>query len=383
MPCVHFITLGCRLNQAEEGGFARDFAAHGWTTLFGSDDNIPSECDAVVLHSCAVTRQAERKTLQAVRALNRHAGNKPVIAVTGCATAALPEDVFFSAGADLIVKRSQYSELRKMIEDFLAQRTSGDAACFATALADAGNSTDSRCSPSTTIWPHPLLRRDRHHAMLKVQDGCGFHCSYCIVPSTRGTPVSRPFDDSVEEAVRLAKAGVPEIVLTGCNLACYHSDGASLPDLAFAICRAVAPFSAIVSLGSVEPAICDEKIVETMLSQHNLKHFIHLPIQSGDSHVLALAHRHYDESRIREILSLYRKSIDNLFLGGDFITGLPGEDDAAFARTCALVKDFAFNHIHVFPFSPRQGTEALHATETPSRAIARNRATQLRAIAEK
>lgn len=368
MPRVRFITLGCRLNQAEEAIFAADFSANGWDVAFGGDDAGADGQEVVVLHSCAVTRMAERKTLQAIRALKRVDPPKtaPIVAVTGCATAALPEQVLRAAGADLIIPRTQYANLRFAIEAAIAV-SSG----FAPAAPPAGRAS---------LRERPYLRPGRHHAMLKVQDGCDFRCAYCIVPYTRGPATSRPFAECVAEATAMAKAGVPEIVMTGCNLACYRDGVAGLPELAAAVCEAVAPMGATVSLGSVEPAICDEAIVALMLAHKNLKRFVHLPIQSGDSKVLALARRRYNGERIREILTLYRKKVPNLFLGADFITGLPGEDEEAFQRTCDLVKEFSFDHIHVFPYSPRQGTAALALPDIPSRAVARARAARLRTL---
>lgn len=375
MPRVRFITLGCRLNQAEEAIFAADFSANGWDVAFGGDDADADGQEVVVLHSCAVTRMAERKTLQAIRALKRVDPPKaaPMVAVTGCATAALPEQVLREAGADLIIPRTQYASLRAAVE-------------AAVGFAPAGASSSTGFAPGApapgraSLREMPLLRPGRHHAMLKVQDGCDFRCAYCIVPYTRGPATSRPFAECVAEATAMAKAGVPEIVMTGCNLACYRDGAAGLPELAAAVCEAVAPMGATVSLGSVEPAICDEAIVTLMLAHKNLKRFVHLPIQSGDSKVLALARRRYNGERIREILALYRREVPNLFLGADFITGLPGEDEEAFLRTCDLVKDFSFDHIHVFPYSPRQGTAALALPDIPSRAVARARAARLRAL---
>lgn len=394
MRTIRFETLGCRLNQAEESIFAADFAANGWLVLSESGENA----DVVVLHSCAVTRQAERSTLQKLRSFKRGAvaGHIPVVAVTGCAAAALPETILRDAGADVIVLRNGYSGLRATIEAFFANSAKpaplADGECVgAFPAGDAGAATEAPTVqlPVPDLAPHPFFGADgaalalpsgRRRAMLKVQDGCDFRCAYCIVPFTRGAAVSRPFGESVDAARALAESGAAEIVLTGCNLACYRSGNAGLPELARAVCEAVLPFGAKVSFGSVEPAICDEGIVEAMLAEQNFRRFLHLPIQSGDSGVLALAGRRYDGPAIRRIIQLYRDSVPGLELGGDFITGLPGEDEAAFANTCALVRDFAFDRLHIFPYSPRQGTAALAQHDAPSRAVAKDRAAKLRAM---
>lgn len=394
MRTIRFETLGCRLNQAEESIFAADFAANGWRVLSGPGERA----DVIVLHSCAVTRQAERSTLQKLRSFKRGADAEglPAVAVTGCAAAALPEAALREAGADIIVRRAQYPGVRAAIEAFFASGARpaplADEECvgaFPSSAKGAAAEAPAAPLPAIDLAPHPFFGADgaapaipagRRRAMLKVQDGCNFRCAYCIVPFTRGGAVSRPFGESVAAAKALAAAGAAEVVLTGCNLACYRSGDCGLPGLARAVCEAVLPFGAKVSLGSVEPAICDEGIVEAMLAAPNFRRFLHLPIQSGDSGVLALAGRRYDGPGIRRILRLYRDSIPGLELGGDFITGLPGEDEAAFANTCALVRDFAFDRLHVFPYSPRQGTAALAQSATPSRATAKDRAARLRAM---
>ena len=387
MRTVTFITLGCRLNQAEEAMFAGAFAARGWNVSF------EGAADVVVLHSCAVTRTAERSTLQSLRALKRDVppDRLPLAVVTGCAAAALPEEELRRAGADLVVVRGDQGHLCDLVEDFIAR---GGRPAPLEDDVRVGSFPSAAAAPALpSCLPHepppsgrplaappadPLFRHSR--ALLKVQDGCDFRCSYCIVPLTRGRAVSLAFDDAVAAARRLVGRGFGEIVLTGCNLACYRSGGRDLPDLVSAIAEAAAPASATVSLGSVEPGICDARLTEAFLSHANVRRFLHLPVQSGDSNVLALAGRRYDGDEIRETLLRYRSALPGLRLGGDFITGLPGEDEAAFRRTCDLVREVGFDALHVFPFSPRQGTAAATAGHPP-REVARERAARLRALA--
>lgn len=382
MHSVRFITLGCRLNQAEEAVFAGAFAARGWRIVF---DDAPA--DAVVLHSCAVTRQAERATLQTLRAL-KHGAKPPFVAVAGCATAALPEMVLEEAGADLVVQvrdpQVLCDLLCRLVESNAIPSSPQAAPCL---FPGKPNDPDNNALPVPAPAPLPRepapepLFRHPEKALLKIQDGCDFRCAYCIVPFTRGPSVSFPFDNLVAAAQRMADRGAREIVLTGCNLACYHDGGHDLADLAAKVCNAVAGQGAVVSLGSVEPAICDRRIIDAMLAHANFKRFVHLPIQSGDSRVLALARRKYTGEGIRNVLSLYRESVPRLVLGADFITGLPGEDETAFKKTEGLVRDFAFDLVHVFPYSPRRGTAALNLPERPSRSVAKERAARLRTVA--
>lgn len=381
---IRFITLGCRLNQAEEAIFAAEFSAAGWTVVQGE-----VQSDVVIVRSCAVTRQAERSTLQTLRALKLDVSEDllPFVVVTGCATAAIPCLTLSDAGADLVVVKADEADLLKIVAEAFGEGRRGapvrvrPVAAFPSALVEPDATP---ILPATgTLWAHPCRTPHCKHkdmALLKVQDGCAFRCAYCIVPFTRGAPVSLPSDAAIKCATDFCEAGYREIVLTGCNLACYADGKKGLPELISEICSLAADYGVNVSVGSIEPGICDDGIIDVMRSHQNFNRFIHLPIQSGDSRVLALARRRYTGEQICEILQNYRGKLDGLFLSGDFITGLPGEDEAAFKQTYSLVRDFAFDSIHVFPYSPRQGTAALLQGERPSRADAKARANMLRAL---
>ncbi len=381
---IRFITLGCRLNQAEEAIFAAEFSAAGWTVVQGE-----VQSDVVIVRSCAVTRQAERSTLQTLRALKLDVSEDllPFVVVTGCATAAIPTLTLRDAGADLVVVKADEADLLKIVAEAFGEGRRGapvrvrPVAAFPSALVEPDATP---ILPATgTLWASPGRTPHCKHkdmALLKVQDGCAFRCAYCIVPFTRGAPVSLPSETAIRCATDFCEAGFREIVLTGCNLACYKDGEIGLPELISEICSLAADYGVNVSVGSIEPGICDDGIIDVMRSHQNFNRFIHLPIQSGDSRVLALARRRYTGEQIREILQNYRGKLDGLFLSGDFITGLPGEDEAAFMQTYSLVRDFAFDSIHVFPYSPRQGTAALLQGERPSRADAKARANMLRAL---
>ena len=349
-----FLTLGCRLNQAEEAQFAGQFESIGWRRA--APEETP---DAIVLHSCAVTRNAERETFQRLRSLRRARGDSPtpVLVVTGCAVACNSAEAFLEAGADLLVPRKEHPRLAELVAERLGQE-----------------------EPPLAEVPRPVFSTSR--ALLKVQDGCSFGCAYCIVPHTRGPATSRPWAEVLSEAEAILAQGFLEIVVTGCNLACYRDGPRGLADLADAVCRLAEPCGARIRLGSVEPGICDDALRDLLLARGNICRFLHYPIQSGDTAVLQSMGRHYTAEYIADLLRRLRGEMPLIGLGADFITGLPGEDEAAFARTCDLVRAVPFAHIHVFPFSPRQGTRAAQMAGAPPRAVAKARAARLRAFGE-
>ena len=349
---VAFKTLGCRMNRAEAAVFAAQFAAAGFRL---ADDGEPA--DVVVLHSCAVTRAAERETFRLLRAWRRDpATAKALVVATGCAVACNRPELLLEAGADMVVPKAGQGTLAEAVAARLNRRVE---------------------APS----PRPPLFTTKR-ALLKVQDGCAFDCAYCIVPKTRGAPVSRPWREALGEAEALLDAGFKEIVLTGCNLACYGDGGRGLPELADAVCALAGERGARVRLGSVEPGLRDDEIVDVMRARRNLCRFLHLPIQCGDTPVLRAMGRRYTAESVAGFLARATAALPLLGLGADFITGLPGEDDAAFERSCDLVRRFPFVHIHVFPFSPRPGTRAAGMAGCPPRAVAKARAARLRRAGE-
>ncbi len=373
---VAFKTLGCRLNQAEEVVFASQFLAAGFR--LAAKDETP---DVIVLHSCAVTRAAERETFRQIRSWRKDPTfANTLIVITGCAVACNAPNLFRNAGADLVVAKRDQLRLAELVSASLNRVTVENVET----LKPSNRQTDQPTNRPTDQPSNRQTVKPSNHkrALLKVQDGCGFNCAYCIVPLTRGNPVSRPWEESLADAQRLLDQSYKEIVLTGCNLACYRDGPHGLADLADAICGLADPYGARIRLGSVEPGICDDELLDVLLSRRNLCRFLHYPIQSGDSAVLRAMGRRYTAEYILELLQRLRDKMPLIGLGADFITGLPGEDEDAFAHTCALVEAIPFVHIHVFPYSPRQGTLAPTLPNRPSRTVAKERASRLRAIGD-
>ena len=204
-----------------------------------------------------------------------------------------------------------------------------------------------------TIPPLPLRTA---RAYLKVQDGCAGKCTFCIVPKFRGESRSEPFTDLLDRAKRFIDAGYHEIVVTGCNLALYASEGKRLPDLVSALagldtgCR--------IRLGSLEPGACALETVRAMAETPNACRFLHLPVPSGSNKILLAMQRPYVVQDVEETATLAAELMPDLGLGCDLMTGFPGESELDFAATRGLLKRLPFVHAHIFPFSERPGTLA-------------------------
>lgn len=326
---VSFKTFGCRLNRAETAQFEAGFATAGFERVpFGT----PADC--VVLHTCAITQSAENECLKLTRALRK---KKPQILLVfvGCAVETVSSETLLALGVDLVVPRDQ----KDAVADLVAQHPRA-----------AGRL---RPAPSSFL-PAPSNATKR--ASLKIQDGCDFFCTYCIVPHTRGQPRSRPFDACLAETRALIRAGFHEIVVTGCNLACYADGSRTLVDLLAAL--ADLPGLGRLRLGSIEPGTVERDVIAFMAHSPKLCKFLHLPIQSGDDGILTSMRRRYTVDAVTQTVREAFRRMPNLGLGADIIAGFPGETPAAFEKTRALLEAIPFSNLHVFPYSERPGTPA-------------------------
>jgi threonylcarbamoyladenosine tRNA methylthiotransferase MtaB len=326
MPRLAFKTLGCRLNQAETAQMAASFEALGFLLVpYGES------CQVCVIHGCAVTRLAERQSLREVRAAKRLPGH-PFVVLAGCAAELKDHAGLADAGADLLAGQADKKTLAGLVARALGME-----------LPEV---------PAESRLPH----FEGHRAWLKVQDGCDFHCTYCIVPSLRGPPVSRPIEDVVREAEGLIQAGFHELVLTGANLGLWREGHTRLPHLIERL--AGLPELGRLRLSSIEVSTIEREVIACLAGCDKVCAFLHLPLQSGDDRILAAMGRRYTASRFRDAAEYAVARIPRIGLGTDVIAGFPGEDDASFAATLKLLEDIPFSNIHPFPFSPRPGTRA-------------------------
>jgi threonylcarbamoyladenosine tRNA methylthiotransferase MtaB len=352
MPTVSLKTIGCRLNQAETARIAAQFEDAGWLV---SEPGGP--CDVAVINTCTITHHAERDCARWARRLRREGARLVVLA--GCAVEHDGETLKAATGADLIAGQSQKFSLPQRL-----------ASEFALAATRDGSGA-SPCSENSAM--PPVFETTR--GLVKVQDGCDFRCSYCIVPDTRGIPCSRPLPDIMDDIQRLADAGYREITLTGANLGCYHAAPHGLIDLL----ERIEPISGLarIRIGSIETTTVEREVIDFMASSQKLCRFLHLPLQSGDNGVLRDMRRRYSVAQFRGTVEYAVARMPDLGLGTDVIVGFPGEDDHAFRNTLALIRDLPFSNLHVFSYSPRRGTPAAAMPDQVPSAIKKQRVAEL------
>jgi threonylcarbamoyladenosine tRNA methylthiotransferase MtaB len=335
---VRFYTLGCKVNQYDSQAMLEQFLQNGYAI---AKPGIPADVD--VVNTCMVTGTGEQKSMQAVRRFRRENPAGELI-IAGC-LAQNKADALRETGARLILGVQYRGDVVRLFEQ---------------AVAD-GLQTVAVESLRHAAFEQLSIRGHQGHtrALMKIQEGCDNRCTFCIVPSVRGGIRSRALSDIRAEAQALAGAGFQEIVLTGVHLTSYGRDLADRPALADAI-LAVSQARGIarIRLGSLEPVIVDDAFIRELQTIGKLCPQFHLALQSGSDPVLGRMKRRYNTAQFLRAAQRLKAVFPDAALTTDVIVGFPGETEEEFSQTVAFCQTVGFMKIHVFPFSPREGTPA-------------------------
>ncbi len=362
MPTLKTVTLGCKVNQYETELLREGFLRLGYREALGGEP-----ADLCVVNTCTVTAQGDAKSRKAIRQLARENPHAEIV-VTGCyATRAAEEVARLPGVVEVIVDKGELPNL-------LSRRGLDDVP---TGIAGFGS---------------------RHRAYVKVQDGCRMKCSYCIIPQVRPRLLSRPLEHVLDEVYRLvntrglspsgpsdAQSGHREIVLTGIHLGHYGVDLLRpAPDLADLVRRlAELPGDFRIRLSSLEAAEVDDRLIDLLAAfPSRLCPHLHLSLQSGSDAVLRRMLRRDTAAGFIDRCRRIKDRLDHPAITTDLIVGFPGETDADFAATCRVVEQVGFAKVHVFRFSPRDGTPAAAMPDQVPEAIKHRRMTALKAIAK-
>lgn len=331
----HFKTLGCKVNQYETQAMKEALLKCGHTAVSSKP------CDAVIINSCTVTAESDRKTRQLLRR-TRSQNKNAVIVLTGCMVQAFPDKAKQLDTADIVIGNRDINEIVRAIEEYK-------------------NGKLFRVCPHSQNDPYNCMPisgfSERTRAFMKIEDGCNRYCSYCIIPKARGFVRSRDIVDIKAEANALAENGYLEVVLVGINLSAYGQD------TGLNICDAVESVAAVekikrIRLGSLEP----DHITDEMLNRlANVKKFcpqFHLSLQSGCDATLKRMNRHYDTAFYLDLLSRIRKVFKDASITTDIMVGFAGETDDEFNSSVDFVKKAGFARSHIFAYSRRAGTVA-------------------------
>jgi threonylcarbamoyladenosine tRNA methylthiotransferase MtaB len=346
---IYLKTLGCRLNEAELETWSRGFQTHGHQLTQELE-----KADMVIVNSCAVTNEAVRKSRKLIhRVHNRNPSAKLV--VSGCYASLEHEAATQEMGVDLVINNQQKDQLVEIVSEVL----------------------NIKSMPQTATEPgvNSLLARGRQRAFIKVQDGCRYNCTFCIVTKARGEERSRPIPEVVDELNRLLAEGIQEAVLTGVHIGGYGSDiGSSLTELIQAILEQTG--IPRLRIGAVEPWDLPEQFWELFENPRFLPH-LHLPLQSGSDEILRRMARRCKRDEFAQLVSAARAAIPNFNITTDVIVGFPGEGDGEWRESIEFIQQIGFGHLHIFAFSPRAGTLAAEMKQNTPREVIRQRSQEL------
>lgn len=359
---VTFHTLGCRVNQYETEALMGAFAARG-------DEIVPEgeAADLCVVNTCTVTSVADKKSRQFIRRFKKQNPDS-VLAVIGCYVQVHPEEAFLLEGVDLVAGTNEKARLPELVDGFLRDRQRRSARLE---REDLGAYEE---------FEAPPLGESRTRAHLKIQEGCNRFCAYCIVPTARGDIRSRDHQSVLAEASRLIDGGCREIVLTGINTALYGAERGDPDGLADLVAELAAqPGDFRIRLSSLEPTVIRPDTARAVLSHPKVCPHLHLSLQSGSDRILAAMNRNYTSADYLELVRALREIHPNFGLTTDIIAGFPGETEADFEESLRVVREAGFAKVHVFKYSPREGTPAASMKDQIPEHVKKDRCRRLEA----
>ncbi len=327
---VYLKTLGCRLNEAELEVWAEGFIQRGHALV-----QNPEEADLLVINTCAVTSEAVKKSRKIIRRIQR---NNPTakLVISGCYASLDKNPQQLLPGVDLLVHNRDKD---KLVEITLSQL---DIQTMPTLATEPGEAA--------------LFQRGRNRAFIKIQDGCRYRCTFCIVTVARGNERSRRETDIINDINRLHRQGVREVVLTGVHVGGYGGD---IRSSLYRLLGRILSETDIprIRLASLEPWDLPDDFF-ALFSNRRLMPHLHLPLQSGSDSVLRRMARRCKKDDFRNLIRQARSEIDDFSLTSDIIVGFPGETDAEWRESLQFINEIGFSRLHIFTYSSRDGTKA-------------------------
>ena len=358
------LTLGCKVNQYESEAIAEGLEKLGFVQL-------PSfkPCDLYILNTCTVTTESDRKSRQMTRRLIQKNPDACVV-VTGCSTQAHAEAFAAIPGVSAVVGNREKLRVVQIARELMERGKPATPTVEVPSLAEAD------------FEPMAITRFARARAYVKIQDGCESRCAYCAIPAARGPVRSKPMAEVIAEVTALTEGGCREIVLTGIETGAWGRDlgHLRLQDLLLAIDQI--PHIGRIRLGSLDPTVMTADFVEKIKGLKSLAPHFHLSMQSGCSATLARMRRKYNAGQAEAAMARVRAAIPEVQFTTDMIVGFPGETVEEFAESVEFARRAGFLHIHVFPYSKREGTPAASMKDQVPETVKHERVAVLSHISE-
>lgn len=360
---VAFYTLGCKLNFSETSTISRLFEDAGFAKV--ELDDTP---DVLVLNTCSVTENADKKCTQIVKKA-RKINPDMFVAVIGCYAQLKPTEIANIPGVSMVLGANEKFNILEHLEQ---QETQIDAPIVKFENIKQTNSF----VPSHSMG-------DRTRSFLKVQDGCDYFCTFCTIPLARGKSRNASISETLEEAKKIAASDVKEVVLTGVNIGDFGQGG---DENFFSLVKELDQVEGIdrFRISSIEPNLLSDEIIEFTLSQSKrfVPHF-HIPLQSGSNELLKAMRRKYLRELYAERVAQIKSLRPDCCIGVDVIVGFPGETDEQFLDTMNFLKDLDISYLHVFTYSERANTTAIKLGESVPQEKRKERSKQLHILSDK
>jgi len=332
-----FYTLGCKLNFSETSSIAGTFTEEGFERV-----DFDKEADVYVINTCSVTNQGDKSSRNIIRQATKKNPNAMVI-VVGCYSQLKPQEIGQIKGVDLVLGTQEKFKIPEYLGNLQKKKI-----------------TEIRTTrlPDIKSYHQAFSWGDRTRSFLKVQDGCDYYCSFCTIPYARGRSRNDSVKNTVKEAQKAVSKGFKEIVLTGVNIGDF---GKSTDENFLDLLKALEQTDGLerLRLGSIEPNLLKDDIIELVAGSNVLMPHFHIPLQSGSDEVLSLMKRRYSTKLFKHRIELIRQLVPHAFIGVDVIAGTNGETETLFQESYDFINGLEISQLHAFTYSERSGTQAL------------------------
>lgn len=369
-PTISFYTLGCRLNQSETAVLERSVETVGFRLV-----DFEESADVVVINTCTVTAGGDTDTRRLVHKINR-LNPRSRIALIGCQAQMDKGKLLELPNVHWVIGNARKMELSSIL------RSTFEAMEPQVITPAIPRDSFTILPQSGTLWGtySAGIGVDHRHRRvnLKIQDGCDFFCSFCVIPYARGRARSREFDDILREARGLADAGHKEIVLTGINLGTYQYKDHTLMDVVEALEQIEG--LARIRISSIEPTTIPESLIRKMAGRTKLCRHLHIPLQSGSDAILKAMKRKYSTEEFERFIRMADELVPQICIGTDMIAGFPGETEEEFQRSADHLREWPVDYAHVFSYSRRQMTHSGRMSDKIPQAVIGRRSRILREL---
>ena len=364
---VAYHTLGCKLNFSETSTISRQFDAHDF-----SKKEFHESADVYVINTCSVTENADKECKQLIKRAKKN-NPEATIVITGCYAQLKPQQIAQLEGVDIVIGANEKFNIVQHVQEY---KKNGEVKICSCDIEDV------------QAFHTSFSINDRTRTFLKVQDGCDYNCSFCTIPLARGHSRSDTIQGVLDNVKELANSDVKEIVLTGVNLGDFgkgYHGGRHKEETFFDLVKALDSQALIprFRISSIEPNLLTDEIIEYVASSKTFMPHFHIPLQSGSDTLLKGMRRRYQRALYTERVAKIKSLMPHCCIGVDVIVGFPGESDALFQETFDYLHALDISYLHVFTYSERDNTQAIHMTEVVPMQLRKQRNAILRQLSEK